>query len=309
MKRMDFNVWAAVCRRIHAAGNLGMAMLMAVRTAVSITESAAERMAVGTAVGVVFCMAVGLASCSSSDDEGSKIDVKEYLAGKEWNVNSTNGTYSFYKNHMVYYEDSPSFSSSGLAGQPNIGFGYWMMNGDKLTTQFTIGRPTGFDVSNLLNGTLSGIHLEENNTMTGSGTSINIDQRPFIVGCFSNGNECRLSYRKKMDDISDETDHDMALRGTWYAKVSNRETGKTCIASMTFNEDGTVRTVIEGFSDYTTTYATKNGKVTINGYLDEDFVVNLYYINSDGLVIKFFNEENGYMAAVWYKEKSAAKGY
>ena len=135
MKRMDFNVWAAVCRRIHAAGNLGMAMLMAVRTAVSITERAAERMAVGTAVGVVFCMAVGLASCSSSDDEGSKIDVKEYLAGKEWNVNSTNGTYSFYKNHMVYYEDSPSFSSSGLAGQPNIGFGYWMMNGDKLTTQ------------------------------------------------------------------------------------------------------------------------------------------------------------------------------
>lgn len=78
---------------------------------------------------------------------------------------------------------------------------------------------------------------------------------------------------------------------------------------MTFNEDGTVRTVIEGFSDYTTTYATKNGKVTINGYLDEDFVVNLYYINSDGLVIKFFNEENGYMAAVWYKERSAAKGY
>ena len=109
MKRMNFNVWAAVCRRIHAAGNLGMAMLMAVRTAMSITERAAERMAVGTAVGVVFCMAVGLASCSSSDDEGSKIDVKEYLAGKEWNVNSTNGTYSFYKNHMVYYEDSQSF--------------------------------------------------------------------------------------------------------------------------------------------------------------------------------------------------------
>ena len=43
--------------------------------------------------------------------------------------------------------------------------------------------------------------------------------------------------------------------------------------------------------------------------LSDKLNLRVYDINSDGLVIKFFNEENGYMAAVWYKEKSAAKGY
>lgn len=151
-------------------------------------------------------MTTAFSSCSSSDDDDEKVNIEEYLAGREWKINSTTGTYSYYKNHMVLYEGSPVFAPGGVGGEPNIGFGYWQMTGDKLTTQFVLGRPAAFDVSNLLNGTLSGLHLEENNTLSGSGTSINIDQRPFIVGSFSDGYECRLSCRKKMNDISDDTD-------------------------------------------------------------------------------------------------------
>ena len=254
---------------------------------------------------VMSVMTTAFSSCSSSDDDDEKVKIEEYLAGREWKINSTTGTYSFFKNHMVSYEDSPGFTPGGLVGEPNVGFGYWQMTGDKLTTQFVIGRPAAFDVRNLLNETLSGIHLEENNTLSGSGTSINIDQRPFIVGSFANGNECRLSCVKKMDDISDETDHDMALRGTWYAMVTEHSSGKNYIASMTFNEDGTMHMVVEGLWDFTTTYNTKNGKATINGYITEGNVVSLYYINSDGLDVKFYNEKNGYMAAIWRKNRSA----
>ena len=249
-------------------------------------------------------MTTAFSSCSSSDDD-EKVNIEEYLAGREWSVGSSKGTYSFFKNHMVSYEDSPGFTPGGLVGEPNVGFGYWQMTGDKLTTQFVLGRPSNFDVSNLLNGTLSGIHLEENNTLSGSGTSINIDQRPFIVGSFANGNKCRLSCVKKMDDISDDTDHDMALRGTWYALVTDHATGRDHVASMTFNEDGTMHMVVEGLWDFTTTYTTKNGKATINGYITEGNVVSLYYINSDRICIKFYNEKNGYMAAVWQKDRSA----
>ena len=249
-------------------------------------------------------MTTAFSSCSSSDDD-EKVNIEEYLAGREWSIGSSKGTYSFFKNHMVSYEDSPGFTPGGLVGEPNVGFGYWQMPGDKLTTQFVLGRPSNFDVSNLLNGTLSGIHLEENNTLSGSGTSINIDQRPFIVGSFANGNKCILSCVKNMDDISDDTDHDMALRGTWYALVTDHATGRDYVASMTFNEDGTMHMVVEGLWDFTTTYTTKNGKATINGYITEGNVVSLYYINSDGLNVKFYNEKNGYMAAIWRKSRSA----
>ena len=74
---------------------------------------------------------------------------------------------------------------------------------------------------------------------------------------------------------------------------------------MTFNEDGTMHMVVEGLLDFTTTYNTKNGKATINGYITEGNVVSLYYINSDGLDVKFYNEKNGYMAAIWRKNRSA----
>lgn len=59
-------------------------------------------------------MTTAFSSCSSSDDDDEKVNIEEYLAGKEWGINSTNGTYSFFKNHMVYYEGSPGFTRVDL---------------------------------------------------------------------------------------------------------------------------------------------------------------------------------------------------
>lgn len=251
-----------------------------------------------------------LAACSSSEDESEKnaAKVKEYLAGNEWTINNTSGTYSYYKNHMVYYEGEGSWSSGGLFGEPNTAFGYWQMDGDRLTTRFEVGTPESFNIKNLLNETISGMHLQESNKLTGSRESVSIDMRPLIVGTFANGNECQMRCGKSMDDISDETSHDAAIRGTWYCIVTMTKDGKKkdCMGSMTFNEDGTMHMVIEGEKDFTTTYSTKNGKVTINGYLVKDHVATFYYMNLNGSLIKLYNCENGYLSSIWRKNRNEA---
>lgn len=251
-----------------------------------------------------------LAACSSSEDESEKeaAKVKEYLAGNEWTINSTSGTYSYYKNHLVYYEDGGDVTSGGYVVEPNVAFGYWQMDGDKLTTRFEVGRPKGFNIGNLLNETISGVHLQESNKLTGSGTSASIDMRPLIVGTFANGNECQMRCGNSMNDISDETDHDAAIRGTWYCIITMTKDGKKkdCMGSMTFNEDGTMHMVIEGEKDFTTTYSTKNGKVTINGYLVENHVATFYYTNLYGSLIKLYNCENGYLSSIWRKNRDEA---
>lgn len=262
-------------------------------------------------VAAMGMMTASLAACSSSEDESEKNadKVKEYLAGNEWTINSTSGTYSYYKNHMVYYEGEGSWSSGGLFGEPNTAFGYWQMDGDRLTTRFEVGTPESFNIKNLLNETISGVHLQESNKLTGSRESVSIDMRPLIVGTFANGNECQMRCGKSMDDISDETDHDAAIRGTWYSIVTMTKDGKKkdCMGSMTFNEDGTMHMVIEGEKDFTTTYSTKNGKVTINGYLVENHVATFYYTNLNGIEIKLYSCENGYLSSIWFKNREDAK--
>nr|DAF43228.1 MAG TPA: Protein involved in gliding motility 9 Secretion System Type.5A [virus sp. ctU8j8] len=251
-----------------------------------------------------------LAACSNSEDESEKeaAKVKEYLAGNEWTINSTSGTYSYYKNHLVYYEDGGGLTPGGYVVEPNVAFGHWQMDGDKLTTRFEVGRPKGFNIGNLLNETISGVHLQESNKLTGSGTSASIDMRPLIVGTFANGNECQMRCGRTLDDISDETEHDVALRGTWYCIITMTKDGKKkdCMGSMTFNEDGTMHMVIEGEKDFTTTYSTKNGKVTINVYLVENHVATFYYTNLYGSLIKLYNCENGYLSSIWRKNRDEA---
>lgn len=251
-----------------------------------------------------------LAACSSSEDESEKeaAKVKEYLAGNEWTINSTSGTYFYYKNHMVYYEDGGDVTPGGYVIEPNTAFGYWQMDGDRLTTRFEVGTPKSFNIKNLLNETISGVHLQESNKLTGSGTSASIDMRPLIVGTFANGNECQMKCGNSMNDISDETDHDAAIRGTWYCVITMTKDGKkkNYIGSMTFNEDGTLHMVIEGEKDFTTTYSTKNGKVTINGYLVENHVATFYYTNLYGSLIKLYNCENGYLSSIWRKNRDEA---
>lgn len=255
-------------------------------------------------------ISASLSACSSSEDESEKnaAKVKEYLAGNEWTINGTSGTYSYYKNHMVYYEGSGQWTPGGLFGEPNTAFGYWQMDGDKLTTRFEVGTPESFNIKNLLNGTLSGVHLQESNKITGSRVSISIDMRPLIVGTLPNGYECQMRCGSSLDDISDETEHDVALRGTWYCIITMTKDGKkkNCMGSMTFNEDGTMHMVIEGEKDFTTTYSTKNGKVTINGYLVENHVATFYYTNLYGSLIKLYNCENGYLSSIWRKNRDEA---
>lgn len=254
-------------------------------------------------------ISASLSACSSNDDESEKnaAKVKEYLAGNEWTINSTSGTYSYYKNHMVYYEGSGQWTPGGLFGEPNAAFGYWQMAGDKLTTKFEVGRPEGFNISNLLNETISGVHLKENSTITGSRVTVSVDMRPLIVGTFANGNECQMRCGSSLNDISDETEHDAALRGTWYCVVTITKDGKekNYMGSMTFNEDGTMHMVIEGHQDYTATYITKNGKVTINGYLVKNHVATFYYTNHYSF-INLYSCENGYLSSIWRKNKNEA---
>lgn len=255
-------------------------------------------------------MTASLTACSSSEDESEKnaAKVKEYLAGNEWTINSTRGTYFYYKNHMVYYEDGGDVTPGGYVIEPNTAFGYWQMDGDKLNTRFEVGTPKSFNIGNLLNETISGVHLQESNQLTGSRVSVSIDMRPLIVGTFANGNECQMRCGNAMNDISDETDHDAAIRGTWYCVITMTKDGKkkNCMGSMTFNEDGTMHMVIEGEKDFTTTYSTKNGKVTINGYLVENHVATFYYTNLYGSLIKLYNCENGYLSSIWRKNRDEA---
>ena len=254
-------------------------------------------------------MTASLAACSSSEDESEKnaAKVKEYLAGNEWTINSTRGTYFYYKNHMVYYEDGGDLTPGGYVIEPNTAFGYWQMDGDRLTTRFEVGTPESFNIKNLLNETISGVHLQESNKLTGSRVSVSIDMRPLIVGTFANGNECQMRCGNSMNDISDETDHDAAIRGTWYCVITMTKDGKKkeSMGSMTFNEDGTLHMVIEGEKDFTTTYSTKNGKVTINGYLVENHVATFYY-TGHRTFIHLYNCENGYLSSIWRKNRNEA---
>lgn len=266
-------------------------------------------MAICTVVAMGMITA-SLAACSSSEDESEKnaAKVKEYLAGNEWTINGTSGTYSYYKNHMVCYAGGGGLTPDGHVIEPNTAFGYWQMDGDRLTTRFEVGTPKSFNIGNLLNETISGVHLQESNKLTGSGTSVSIDMRPLIVGTFSNGNECQMRCGRTLDDVSDETDHDAALRGTWYCVITITKDGKKeqRMGSMTFNEDGTMHMVIDDKEDFTTTYSTKNGKVTINGYLVENHVATFYYINLYGSLIKLYSCENGYLSSIWRKNRDEA---
>ena len=265
------------------------------------------------AVAAMGMITASLAACSSSDDESEKnaAKVKEYLAGNEWTINSTRGTYSYYKNHMVYYEEGGGLTPGGYVIEPNTAFGYWQMDGDRLTTRFEVGTPESFNIKNLLNETISGVHLQENNKLTVSGVSASIDMRPLIVGTFANGNECQMRCGKTMNDISDETDHDAALRGTWYCVITIRKDGKNreCMGEMTFSEDGTMHMVIESVGDHTATYTTKNGKVTINGFLTKSDVVTFYYTNLNGIEIKLYSCKNGYLSSIWFKNRQDAEQY
>ena len=273
--------------------------------------SAIRTMAVGTMVclGVASTM---LASCSSSDDGDNGLpSVNEYLPGKEWKIGSS--TYSFFKNHMLLTETSAGVASGGLSGQAYMFFGSWSLNGDKLSTSFTASTQRNFDSSGLFQTNLSGVHTENDPSgasLSGGGGSLTVTEpRPLIKGTDTSNNKAYcLYYVKKMYDLTDDTNHDGALQGTWYASIrvtSQDGTAHVSQGKMTCNADGTVHFVIGSDKNFTTTYSTKNGKVTIDGYLVESNKHTFYYLNTTGVILQLFDTDHTYYAPEkWSKNEN-----
>lgn len=266
------------------------------------------------AMGAMVCLGMmattqALTACSSSDDD-NKENIEGYLTGSEWTYGKGAGTYSFYKNHLLMYEGTSSVVAGGASENP-IFFGTWQIVDNSLTTTITTGHPTKFDKSGLMQGTLRDLHTEQSLTYDivgiGKDGSVSMKQdKPYIIGTASDGKLYALNYHKNMFDNSDASAHDAALHGTWYLQVTEKSTGKSYMAILTFNADGTFHNVIEGKEDYTTTYTTKNGQVTINGYLSQDNTAKLYYINI-GFCLKLYSPTYGYLAAILRPSREEAK--
>lgn len=252
-----------------------------------------------------------LTACGGSDDDGDKDDLitaSEYLPGKEWTIG--NETYSFYKNHLLVCESSANVTTGGLTSQAYLYFGTWQLDGNRLTAAITSSTQPNFDASKFFHGTYSNVHTEKD---TSGGTissdkpgSITITEpKPYIVGTGTDGKSCYIYYHKNMtEDKTDETIHDRALHGTWYNKVqltdTKNGTAKTYEAKMIFNADGTVQFVIGDVIDFTTTYETKNGTVTLGSYLLKDNPASFIYLQYGPVVSLYDVSQTRYTCDRWY---------
>ena len=254
---------------------------------------------------------ISLTACGGSDDGGDKDDLitaSEYLPGKEWTIG--NETYSFYKNHLLVCESSANVTTGGLTSQAYLYFGTWQLDGNQLTAAITSSTQPNFDASKFFHGTYSNVHTEKD---TSGGTissdkpgSITITEpKPYIVGTGTDGKSCYIYYHKNMtEDKTDETIHDGALHGTWYNKVQLTDTKngtmKTYEAKMIFNADGTVQFVIGDVIDFTTTYETKNGTVTLGSYLLKDNPASFIYLQYGPVVSLYDVSQTRYTCDRWY---------
>ena len=109
---------------------------------------------------------------------------------------------------------------------------------------------------------------------------------------------------KNNEDNTDETIHDGALHGTWYNKVqltdTKNGTTKTYEAKMIFNADGTAQFVIGDVIDFTTTYETKNGTVTLGSYLLKDNPASFIYLQYGPVVSLYDVNKTRYTCDRWY---------
>lgn len=254
---------------------------------------------------------ISLTACGDSDDDGDKDDLitaSEYLPGKEWTIG--NETYSFYKNHLLVCESSANVTTGGLTSQAYLYFGTWQLDGNRLTAAITSSTQPNFDASKFFHGTYRNVHTEKD---TSGGTissdkpgSITITEpKPYIVGTGTDGKSCYIYYHKNMtEDKTDETIHDGALHGTWYNKVqltdTKNGTTKTYEAKMIFNADGTVQFVIGDVIDFTTTYETKNGTVTLGSYLLKDNPASFIYLQYGPVVSLYDVSQTRYTCDRWY---------
>lgn len=251
-------------------------------------------------------VAVGtaIASCGSDDGEEngtvSQSRIENYIYGKKWFLQrwsmdiNENTTYSFYRNHLVMSFTGAGKLTSGMLTYDNtIYFGTWQVQGDNIITSFTTGTYPREDMNNILYGTLN---------VTG------LDSKTDNITCTDPQGETRNlthyetygSKKRTFTDYTDESSHDRALQGTWHATayINNQPVEYT----ITVGKNGTVRWQQPDHDiDFTSSYTTINGHVTVDHILVPDSKkVSYIYIREDDRVL-FYGEQ--YAAQIWIWRK------
>ena len=217
----------------------------------------------------VACVSMG--SCSSDDDADgtfSEKRVEEYVTGYKWYLdNNKRSEFRFYRNRLVTKTSETNVTSGSLTWAETNFFGTWAVADGKLVTTFTTGAYKGFDWNSILYGLLT----------------INKIQKYYheIETTAPNGDAHSLSsYGMYNDfvDYTDNSDHDGALVGTWWATAYATD-GTAAKFTMTVGKKGKVRFTAPKI-DINTTCSTKNGHVAFDIFLTPGTGSRSYFYTS-----------------------------
>lgn len=241
----------------------------------------------------IMAMGMGTASCSSDngDDEKDR-NFSQQLYGKVWTLDGKKGTtVRFFRNHLVEYNGGTSVSSGALAGGSSLFFGTWQATDSRLTTTFTSGTTGGFDWNSILYGTLTLKEVTDKDRIVFTAPD-NTEHDLMHLSTYSDS--------KTFTDYTDDTQHDKALHGTWHATayIDNRAVEYT----ITVSKDGTARwQQPDNGIDFTSTYTTKNGHVTVDHILVPNSSAASYIYIREEKRILFYTEDYAMLQWSWTK--------
>lgn len=242
-------------------------------------------------VWAVLCMAmcVGVCSCDG-DDETEKTTIENCLGGKVTVLDDDEkGKLLFYRNHLVVYIEDKNNVRDACGYMCGIGVGTWRDRGNALSSMFTASQNTYKSFKEM---------LPENLSVVEKGSNVLLMEDDSYK---SHG----LKVMGTFEDYTDNTEHDKALYGTWTNSPLywNTETGfqTELHCSMTINKNGTMRMVVpELNTDFTTTYITKDGRVTFEKYDENGWDIEKTFIYvREGARLMMFSENRGKL----YKEE------
>lgn len=237
---------------------------------------------------------VSMGSCSSDDDADGTFSekcVEKYVTDYKWYLdNNKRSEFRLYRNRLVTCMSSSGVTSGSLTYAESNFFGTWAVADGKLVTTFTAGAYKGFDWNDILYGSLT----------------INKIQKEYheIEATAPNGDAHSLSsYGMYNDfvDYSDNSDHDGALVGTWWATAYATD-GTAAKFTMTVGKKGKVRFTAPKINiDINTTCSTRNGHVAFDIFLTPGTGSRSYIYVRDKEKIVFYNESNAQSVWVWQK--------
>ena len=241
----------------------------------------------------IIGMGTGLTACGGSDDGEGEKNFTEKLYGKKWIMDGNKKTtFRFFRNHLVECNSGTATSSGALTSGDAMFFGTWTATDNSLSTSFTSGTNGGFDWNSILYGKLT-VKDAKNDNDRMLFTSPDGNEHEFLyVSSYSQNNT--------FTDYTDETAHDKALHGTWHATAyANNQAVEYTI---TVNKDGTVRwQQPDNDIDFTASYSTKNGHVTVDHVLVPNSDKASYiYIREDDRIL-FYTEDNAILEWSWRK--------